>query len=48
MLRLCDVAREFLVGTPVDAYQLVVPVADPYLGHGSLDNCGLVIIRVQY
>ena len=31
-----------------ESYQLVVTVADPYLGHCSLDNCRLVIIRVQY
>ena len=48
VLRLCDIARELLIGTPVDAYQLVVTVTDSYLGHGSLDNCGLIIIRVQY
>ena len=48
MLRFCDVFREILVGSPVGADQLVVPVADTDFRHGSLQDCWLPIVRVYY
>ena len=48
VFRIGDVFRKILIGSPVRADQPVVLVTNADLTHCGLQNCGLVVMRVQY
>ena len=48
MTVICNVKRKITIRSRMSADQPVILVADPYLRHGSLKNCRLPLIGIQY
>ena len=48
MTVICNVKRKITIRSRMSADQPAILVADPYLRHGSLKNCRLPLISIQY